>query len=33
MLRILLWIEEWTRKCLAARVARRLGSCDVIEVA
>jgi len=32
MLRILVVIEEFTRKCLAIRVARQLSSWDVIEV-
>ena len=31
-LRLLVLIDEYTRECLAIRVARRLGSCEVIEV-
>jgi hypothetical protein len=30
-LRMLVLMGEWTRKCLAIRVARRLGSNEVIE--
>ena len=31
-LRILVVVDEYTRECLALRVARRLGSLQVIEV-